>query len=90
MARYADSDGQESDADRPTAHHYRDFVIRSLNEDRPFDEFVRWQLAGDELEPENPMAIAATGFIVAGTHAVLDAVPMEEKRSGPASTNWTI
>jgi hypothetical protein len=80
VVRYADSDGQESDADRPTAHHYRDFVIRALNDDMPFDTFVRWQLAGDELEPNNPQAIAATGFIVAGTHAVLDEVPMEEEK----------
>src|SRR5206468_9390476 len=80
VVRYADSDGQESDADRPTAYHYRDFVIRSLNDDLPFDTLVRWQLAGDELEPDNPLAIAATGFIVAGTHAVLDNVPMEEEK----------
>ena len=80
VVRYADSDGQESDADRPTAHHYRDFVIRSLNDDLAFDTFVRWQLAGDELEPDNPLAIAATGFIVAGTHAVLPANLMEEER----------
>jgi hypothetical protein len=64
VVRYADSDGQESDADRPTAHHFRDFVIRALNEDMPFETFARWQLAGDELEPDNPQAIAATGFIV--------------------------
>jgi uncharacterized protein DUF1553/uncharacterized protein DUF1549/cytochrome c len=81
VVRYADSDGQESDADRPTAHHYRDFVIRSLNDDLPFDTFVRWQLAGDELEPDNPQAIAATGFIVAGTHAALPANLMEEERT---------
>jgi hypothetical protein len=80
VARYADSDGQESDADRPTAHHYRDFVIRSLNDDLPFDTFVRWQLAGDELEADDPQAIAATGFIVAGTHAVLSDNLMEEER----------
>src|SRR5206468_4431158 len=80
VARYADSDGQESDADRPTAYYYRDFVIKSLNDDLGFDTFVRWQLAGDEIEPDNPQAIAATGFIVAGTHAVLDAVPMEEEK----------
>jgi len=80
VARYADSDGQESDADRLTAYHFRDFVIRSLNDDFAFDTFVRWQLAGDEFEPDNPLAIAATGFIVAGTHAVLDAVPMEEEK----------
>jgi Protein of unknown function (DUF1553)/Protein of unknown function (DUF1549) len=81
VARYADSDGSESDADRPTAHHYRDFVIRSMNEDLAFDTFVRWQLAGDELEPDNPQAIAATGFIVAGTHAALPANLMEEERT---------
>lgn len=79
VARYADSDGQESDADRPTAHHYRDFVIRALNDDLPFDTFVRWQLAGDEIEPDNPLAIAATGFIVAGPSTELD-VPMEEEK----------
>ena len=80
VVRYADSDGQESDADRPTAHHYRDFVIRSLNDDLAFDTFVRWQLAGDELDPDNPQAVAATGFIVAGTHAELSDNLMEEER----------
>jgi hypothetical protein len=80
IVRYADSDGQESDADRPTAHHFRDFVIRSLNDDFAFDTFVRWQIAGDELEPDNPQAIAATGFIVAGTRAVLADNLMEEER----------
>src|SRR5262249_34322948 len=43
VARYADSDGQESDADRLTAYRFRDFVIRSFNDDLPFDKFVRWQ-----------------------------------------------
>ncbi len=80
VVRYADSDGQESDADRPTAYHYRDFVIRSLNDDLAFDTFARWQLAGDELEPDNPQAIAATGFIAAGTHADLPDNLMEEER----------
>ncbi|PYK99386.1 MAG: hypothetical protein DME19_08795 [Verrucomicrobia bacterium] len=81
VARYADSDGQEGDADRRTAHHYRDFIIRSLNDDLAFDTFVRLQLAGDELEPDNPQAVAATGFIVAGTHAVLGDNLMEEERT---------
>lgn len=80
VARYADSDGQESDADRRTAYRYRDFVIRSLNEDLPFDTFVQWQLAGDELDPDNPVALAATGFIAAGTHAALPDNLMEEER----------
>ncbi len=81
VARYADSDGQEGDADRPTAHHYRDFVIQSLNEDIPFNTFAKWQLAGDELDAENPRAIAATGFIAAGTHAALPNNLMEEERT---------
>lgn len=79
VARYADSDGQEGDADRPNAYRFRDFVIRSLNDDLPYDDFVRWQLAGDEIAPNDPRAIAATGFIVAGTSTVLN-VPMEEEK----------
>jgi len=80
VARYADSDGQESDHDRTTAYHYRDFVIRGLNDDMPFDQFVRWQLAGDEYEPQNPAAVAATGFLVAGTHAELGDNLMADER----------
>ncbi len=67
VARFGESDGYEQDYDRPYAYHYRDFVIRALNQDLPFDTFVKWQLAGDEYEPENPMALAATGFLTAGT-----------------------
>lgn len=79
VARYADSNGQEGDGDRPNAYRYRDFVIRSFNDDLPYDTFVRWQLAGDEIAPDNPQAIAATGFIVAGNSTVLN-VPMEEEK----------
>ncbi len=79
VARYADSNGQESDHDRPNAYRFRDFVIRALNDDMPFDQFVRWQLAGDELSPDDPLAIAATGFIVAGVSTIID-VPMEEEK----------
>ena len=79
IARYADSNGLEGDHDRPRAYHYRDFVIRSLNDDMPFDQFVRWQLAGDEIAPDEPAAIAATGFIVAGPSEVLN-VPMQEEK----------
>lgn len=81
IARYADSDGQESDADRPQAYLYRDFVIRALNDDMPFDQFVRWQLAGNEYEPENPLAVAATGFLIAGPYADLGDNLMEEERT---------
>ncbi|MFN3652692.1 MAG: PSD1 and planctomycete cytochrome C domain-containing protein [Armatimonadota bacterium] len=79
VARYADSNGQEGDQDRPTAYHYRDFVIRAFNDDLPYDTFVKWQLAGDEYEPDNPLALSATGFITAGPHTVLN-VPMEEEK----------
>jgi mono/diheme cytochrome c family protein len=64
-ARYADSNGYEEDRPRPCAYTYRDFVIRAFDEDLPYDRFIQWQIAGDLLEPHNPEAIAATGFIAA-------------------------
>ena len=66
VARFAESHGYEQDYDRPHAWHYRDFVIKALNADMPFNQFVRWQLAGDELAPTEPLALAATGFLGAG------------------------
>ncbi len=66
VARYAESTGFEQDYDRPHAYHFRDFVIKALNMDMPYDQFVKWQLAGDEYEPNNPLALAATGFLGAG------------------------
>ncbi|MDG2383289.1 MAG: PSD1 and planctomycete cytochrome C domain-containing protein [Pirellulaceae bacterium] len=66
IARFAESTGFEHDDDRPHAYHYRDFVIKAFNQDLPFDQFIRWQLAGDELAPDNPLAMMATGFLGAG------------------------
>ena len=80
VARYADSDGQETDRDRPLAYRYRDFVIRALNDDMPFDQFVRWQLAGNEYDPDNPAAVAATGFLTAGPFAGLGDNLLEDER----------
>jgi hypothetical protein len=80
LARYADSGGYESDIDRPTAYHYRDFVIKALNQDMPFDEFVRRQLAGDECAPDDPSAVAATGFLAAGPSELLPDNLLEEER----------
>ncbi len=80
VARYADSDGYESDADRPHAYQYRDFVIRALNDDLPADTFLRWQLAGDEIEPNNPQAVAATGFLTAAAITILPPTHLEEER----------
>ena len=66
IARFAESDGFEQDWHRHAAYHYRDFLIRAFNSDMPYDQFVRWQIAGDELAPENPQAMMATGFLGAG------------------------
>lgn len=66
LARFAESNGYAFDKDRPNAYHYRDFVIKAFNQDMPYDRFVQLQLAGDQLEPDNSMAQAATGFIAAG------------------------
>lgn len=80
VARYADSDGQESDMDRPHAYTYRDFVIQALNDDMSYDQFVRWQIAGDEFEPENDAAISATGFLTAGPSFKLPDKFLESER----------
>ncbi|MBL8797142.1 MAG: DUF1549 domain-containing protein [Planctomycetia bacterium] len=62
LVRYAETDGFKLDHTRPDAWRYRDYVIRAFNSDLPYDRFLRQQLAGDELEPENPDARIATGF----------------------------
>lgn len=66
LARFAETDGFEHDFVRPNAWRYRDWVIEALNTDLPFDEFVRQQLAGDELAPDDPAAAIATGFLLCG------------------------
>ncbi len=62
LARFAESDGFKADDIRPTAWRYRDYVIQSLNQDKPFDRFVREQIAGDELYPGDREALVATAF----------------------------
>jgi hypothetical protein len=62
LARFAESDGFKDDAMRPHAWRYRDYVIRSFNQDKPYDRFVKEQIAGDELWPGDPEARIATGF----------------------------
>src|SRR5581483_3106215 len=68
LVRYAESGGYEFDKDRPGAHHYRDFVIKSFNQDMRYDQFVSLQLAGDLLQPGDFSAVSATGFLVAGPY----------------------
>ena len=70
LARYAESDGFEHDAARPHSWRYRDYVIKSFNDDKPFDRFVREQIAGDELWPESPEALTATAFHLLGPDMV--------------------
>jgi mono/diheme cytochrome c family protein len=62
LVRYAETNSFERDADKPFAWRYRDYVIRSLNADKPYDRFLKEQLAGDELNPNDPDALIATGY----------------------------
>lgn len=66
IARFAESMGFETDLDRPYAYHYRDFLIKAFHRNMPYDQFVRWQLAGDQLRPDEPLALMATGFLGVG------------------------
>ena len=63
LVRYADSDGYRIDDLRPTAWRYRDYVIQSFNDDKPYNRFVHEQLAGDEITPRDPEALIATGYL---------------------------
>lgn len=66
VTRYADSAGFANDYARPNAWRYRDYVVRAFNEDKPYPEFVREQLAGDEIDPNDPEMLIATGFLRMG------------------------
>ncbi len=73
LARYAESNGFATDIERPTAWRYRDYVVRSFNQDKPFDLFIKEQLAGDELddnllsdEDRDPERVVALGFLRMG------------------------
>lgn len=66
VTRYADSSGFANDYERGTAWRYRDYVIRAFNSDKPYDQFIREQIAGDEIDPQNPEMIIATGFLRMG------------------------
>src|SRR3954468_9636427 len=62
LARYAESEGFKADETRPNAWRYRDYVIKSFNDDKRYDRFVQEQIAGDEMWPESAEAKVATGF----------------------------
>ncbi|TWT80198.1 Planctomycete cytochrome C [Planctomycetes bacterium CA13] len=66
VVRYADSSGFANDFERGNAWRYRDYVIRSFNDDKPYNEFIREQIAGDEIDPNDPGKVVATGFLRMG------------------------
>ncbi len=68
LVRYAESDGFRQDALRGQAWKYRDYVIRAFNDDKPYDQFVREQLAGDEIAPGDSEALTATMFLKHGIY----------------------
>ena len=86
VVRYADTEGFERDEFRPRIWQYRDYVIRSFNRDKPFDQFIREQLAGDELLDGPPQTnedadkLIATGFLRLGSWDSTAAIFQEEAR----------
>jgi len=66
VTRYADSSGFSNDFERGNAWRFRDYVVRSFNADKRYDQFVREQIAGDEIVPDNPEMIVAAGFLRMG------------------------
>ena len=68
LVRYAESDGYRQDAFRPQAWRYRDYVVRAFNIDKPYDQFLTEQLAGDELNPDDPELRTAVGYLRLGTY----------------------
>src|SRR5438034_681328 len=66
VARYTESQGFEYDRLRDNAWHYRDYVIDSFNADKPYDQFIKEQIAGDALKPVTPEGIVATSLLVCG------------------------
>ncbi len=66
VVRYADTSGFANDFERGNAWRYRDYVVRSFNQDKPYAQFAREQIAGDELDPDSPESRIATGFLRMG------------------------
>ena len=86
VVHYADSHGYDKDKPRPNAWPYRDYVIAAFNNDKPYAQFVREQLAGDVLTPDSADGIIATGFLAAGPW---DFVGHQELREATTDKNLT-
>jgi hypothetical protein len=79
VVRYAESSGYERDAAKPSVWRYRDYVIRALNEDKPFDRFVLEQIAGDELPDADAQTLVASGLHRLGPWDDEPADPAEDR-----------
>ncbi len=66
VVRYADTSGFANDFERGNAWRYRDYVVRAFNADKPYDRFIREQIAGDEIDPADPESLVAVGFLRMG------------------------
>ena len=80
VARYADSNGFEQDYDRPNAWRYRDYVINAFNQDKPYNQFLKEQIAGDELDYVTHETLIATGFLRAGPRVLFREKDNPERR----------
>jgi Protein of unknown function (DUF1549)/Protein of unknown function (DUF1553)/Planctomycete cytochrome C len=78
VVHYGDTHGYDKDQRRDHAWPYRDYVIRSLNDDLPYDHFIREQIAGDVIRPGEPTGVIATGFIAAGPWDFVGHVELRE------------
>jgi len=78
VVHYGDTHGYDKDKTRPHAWPYRDYVIRAINDDKPYSQFAREQLAGDVLYPESRDGIIATGFIAAGPFDFVGQIEVSE------------
>ena len=90
VVRYADTDGFERDGYREHAWRYRDYVVDSFNKDKPYDRFLREQIAGDELYPGSHEALVATGFHAAGPRHVVGGNQDKEEARQEVLTEMTL
>lgn len=81
VARYGETHGYDKDQPRPNAWPYRDYVIRSLNNDKPYSRFVQEQIAGDHLWPDTLDGLTALGFIAAGPWDLIGHAEVPESKA---------
>lgn len=80
VVKYADTCGYDKDKLRPNAWPYRDYVIKSLNQDKPYGRFIQEQIAGDVLFPGEPDGILGLGFVAAGPWDFIGHVEVPESK----------